>query len=76
MPKVKHDLKAQVEALGADSLLPPKKLTKKQFEEFENLVEDVSSRVNATRVMARLRMRAFVAKHGKEACDLAFKKIK
>jgi len=53
-----------------------KQLTKKQFEEFENLVEDVSSHVNATRVMARLRMRAFVVKHGKAACDLAFKKIK
>jgi len=57
----------------------PKQLTAKQFAEFEILVDDVSLPSgrynNGRRVIARLEMRTFVAKHGKEACDIAFKKI-
>jgi hypothetical protein len=54
-------------------------LSKKQFERFEDLVNDVSLPsgrfTNGRRVIGRLRMREFVEKHGTEACDVAFKKI-
>lgn len=74
--KPRFDIAAQVKALGADSLLPlPKPLTARQYEEFENLVDRVSSHNGGERVIGRLQMRRFVEKHGEARCDLAFEKL-
>lgn len=76
MVKPRFDLAAQVKALGADSMLPPPKpLTARQYEEFEDLVDRVSSQNGGVRVIARLQMRRFVDKHGKDRCDCAYEKL-
>lgn len=72
----RFDLAAQVKTLGADSLLPPKRLTAKQRREFETLIDDVNSHSNGTRVVGRLRMSKFVAEHGKDVCDAEYKRMK
>lgn len=50
-------------------------LTDLQYAKFVELVNGVSSQNNGTRVLARLDMRRFVEKHGKEVCDRAFEKL-
>lgn len=78
MTKPRFDIAKQVRALGADSLLPLPKvrpLTPFQYEAFEDLVDRVSSQNNGTRVIARLEMRRFVDKHGKDRCDLAYERM-
>lgn len=52
-----------------------KPLTPKQQAEFEDLVHRVSSDHNGVRVLGRLEMRRFVAKHGKDRCDRAYEKM-
>jgi len=53
-------------------------LNEDEKREFLALVDDINAGVgrrgNARRVLGRLRMRAFVEKHGKEACDEVFAK--
>jgi hypothetical protein len=45
---------------------------------FKQLVNDINARGfdNAARVIARIEMTSFVAEHGKEACDQAFKEMR
>lgn len=49
-------------------------LTAAQAKKFNELVDDTSSRDQLERIKARLRLNRFVIRHGKEACDEAFKK--
>lgn len=48
---------------------PKLKLAPAARREFLRLVDKVSSRVNVDRVIGRLQMTRFIAKHGREACD-------
>lgn len=50
-------------------------LTDLQYAKFVELVDKVSSQNNGVRVIARIDMRQFVEKHGKEVCDRAFEKL-
>jgi hypothetical protein len=68
----RFNIKAQVKKLGADSLLPPKKLTTAEARKFNKLVDGVGSRDQLERITSRLALTRFVKEHGKEACDAAF----
>lgn len=46
--------------------------TASEITEFDSLVDDVSSASQLARISARMRMREFVDKHGKEKCDAMF----
>jgi hypothetical protein len=58
--------------------MPRKKLpyTKKELAELDRLSWLVSSQRQMERIDGRFRMRDFVAKHGKEKCDLMWDEIK
>jgi len=68
----RFDLAKQVAKLGADSLLPPAKLTAAQARKFNGLVDGVGSAGQMTRIRSRLTLNQFVSEHGKEACDAEF----
>lgn len=46
------------------------KYTKEMFHEFDKLADDQTSRHNLVRIQSRVRMRAFIKKHGREVCDV------
>lgn len=46
--------------------------TDNELAEFDKLVDDVSSRDQGTRSVARLKLNAFVKEHSKEKCDAMF----
>jgi hypothetical protein len=49
--------------------MPKLKLAPAARREFLKLVDEVNSHYNGTRVIGRLKLRTFIDKHGREACD-------
>lgn len=59
----------KTERTTSDPVRKKLKLAPSVRRSFLKLVDDVNSRDNATRVVGRLRMTRFIAKHSREACD-------
>lgn len=51
------------------------KWTKAEITKFDDLVEEVSSRDQVTRVSGRFAMGKFIDAHGKDKCDAMFKHL-
>lgn len=49
--------------------------TQKELQEFDRLVDMVSSRNNLHRIEGRIDMNKFVQLHGKEKCDAMFEEL-
>lgn len=52
-----------------------KHYTAAELSEFDGITADMSSQDQMTRISARLAIKKFVEKHGKEKCDAMFEEL-